>query len=462
MKGFVKLIAVVVTAAAFAVSCSKDKDSGAVSFDKPAVFIDAPSGMATVGFTLRNIKTLSVTSQPTGWDEPMLDQTTGMLTVIAPSATALEKGTAVESGTVVLAGVTPGGTSVSGVLFVGVVKTVDLSAAGVANSYMASVKETNYLFDVMHKGDGSPLATDHLGVIWKSASGLVQYLQMENGKASFYIGADTEDSNKILKGNAVIGAYDANDELIWSWHVWVTDAPQTMTYGNGTVFMDRNLGAAGTTAGGTDAYGMYYQWGRKDPFYGGEKTETSANAFLEAKNGTVVNPAYPALDWAFSKSATTTDGAAANPMTFYNDKVGTGYNWLASPNATLWGEAKTLNDPCPPGYRVPGTGAWEDLISGRQYIDGVSVWDGTNYGMTYTHGGQTAWYPAQGYRNYSSGAIVGLRSSTGGSGAYWSAETSSVKSYYLFFRSKLSSSGSINNELDMNRSYGYTVRCCKE
>lgn len=59
----------------------------------------------------------------------MLDQTTGMLTVIAPSATALEEGTAVESGTVVLAGVTPGGTSVSGVLFVGVVKTVDLSAA---------------------------------------------------------------------------------------------------------------------------------------------------------------------------------------------------------------------------------------------------------------------------------------------------------------------------------------------
>ena len=226
--------------------------------------------------------------------------------------------------------------------------------------------------------------------------------------------------------------------------------------------MDRNLGAVGATAGGTDAYGMYYQWGRKDPFYGGEKTETSANAFLEAKNGTAVNPAYPALGWNFSKSATTTDGAAANPMTFYNNKVGNGYNWLASPNATLWGETKTLNDPCPPGYRVPETGAWEDLISGRQYIDGVSVWDGTNYGMTYTHGEQTAWYPAQGYRNYSSGAIVGLRSSTGGSGAYWSAETSSVKSYYLFFRSKLSSSGSINNELDMNRSYGYTVRCCKE
>ena len=132
-------------------------------------------------------------------------------------------------------------------LFVGVVKTVDLSAAGVANSYMASVKETNYLFDVMHKGDGSPLATDHLGVIWKSASGLVQYLQMENGKASFYIGADTEDSNKILKGNAVIGAYDANDELIWSWHVWATDYDPEGENGsvelNGYTMMTRNLGA---------------------------------------------------------------------------------------------------------------------------------------------------------------------------------------------------------------------------
>ena len=89
------------------------------------------------------------------------------------------------------------------------------------------------------------------------------------------------------RGNALV-ALMQDGKVVWSWHVWVTDAPQTMTYGNGTVFMDRNLGAAGTTAGGTDAYGMYYQWGRKDPFYGGEKTETSANAFLEAKNGTVV------------------------------------------------------------------------------------------------------------------------------------------------------------------------------
>ena len=341
----------------------------------------------------------------------------------------------------------------------------DLSVAGTANCYVVSAPGT-YVFNARVRGNGAgegvgfePAIEMADGMtadwLWTDSEGLVSGVALDTTSGDIFLTVGEG------RGNALV-ALMQDGKVVWSWHVWVTDAPQTMTYGNGTVFMDRNLGAVGTTAGGTDAYGMYYQWGRKDPFYGGEKTETSANAFLEAKNGTVVNPAYPALDWAFSKSATTTDGAAANPMTFYNDKVGTGYNWLASPNATLWGEAKTLNDPCPPGYRVPETGAWEDLISGRQYIDGVSVWDGTNYGMTYTHGGQTAWYPAQGYRNYSSGAIVGLRSSTGGSGAYWSAETSSVKSYYLFFRSKLSSSGSINNELDMNRSYGYTVRCCKE
>lgn len=258
----------------------------------------------------------------------------------------------------------------------------DLSVAGTANCYVVSAPGT-YVFNARVRGNGAgegvgfePAIEMADGMtadwLWTDSEGLVSGVALDTTSGDIFLTVGEG------RGNALV-ALMQDGKVVWSWHVWVTDAPQTMTYGNGTVFMDRNLGAVGTTAGGTDAYGMYYQWGRKDPFYGGEKTETSANAFLEAKNGTVVNPAYPALDWAFSKSATTTDGAAANPMTFYNDKVGTGYNWLASPNATLWGEAKTLNDPCPPGYRVPETGAWEDLISGRQYIDGVSVWDGTNY-----------------------------------------------------------------------------------
>ena len=484
MKGFVKLIAVVVTAAAFAVSCSKDKDSGAVSFDKPAVFIDAPSGMATVGFTLRNIKTLSVTSQPTGWDEPMLDQTTGMLTVIAPSATALEKGTAVESGTVVLAGVTPGGTSVSGVLFVGVVKTVDLSAAGVANRYMASVKETNYLFDVMHKGDGSPLATDHLGVIWKSASGLVQYLQMENGKASFYIGADTEDSNKILKGNAVIGAYDANDELIWSWHVWATDYDPEGENGsvelNGYTMMTRNLGALAngnaTTSEILASYGLYYQWGRKDPFIGPSTYKISSGQGAAMYNDSGSRTYVTMV--ASSAETGTMDYAVKHPLTFVTGVAESNNDWLWSKSDAGWSSdgdagAKSVNDPCPYGWCVAPSAAF----AGLEIVGTPAAGDEEKFGWTLTDGKAESFFMGGGRRRYDDGKIQNIYIPKDEAkmklytradiaqpweGLYWTTAVNGTQSHALhFWYEKLTGTGGIAPAEAYVRANGMQVRCVK-
>ena len=471
-----------VVAAVLLQSCKKDSETYSFLLNERGAFVEEPGGTTSLGFTAINISSVTPTTVPQGWSVTV-DMNERRISVTAPMTfpddpktladgeEEEEENTNVRFGTVYLTGRSSGGSSVSTSLYVSLAETVDLTGQP-SNCYIINKSNARYCIDVTRKGEDTEatMSPASVAILWETPYKVIEFPKLVDGKAYFYhaIGTDDDEKEFFNHGNALLGAFDAAGNLLWSWHLWCAEfdpADEQVELG-GEVMMKRNLGA-GVVSGTSEedilaSYGVYYQWGRKDPFYGGEKTETSANAFLEAKNGTVVNPAYPALDWAFSKSATTTDGAAANPMTFYNDKVGTGYNWLASPNATLWGEAKTLNDPCPPGYRVPGTGAWEDLISGRQYIDGVSVWDGTNYGMTYTHGEQTAWYPAQGYRNYSSGAIVGLRSSTGGSGAYWSAETSSVKSYYLFFRSKLSSSGSINNELDMNRSYGYTVRCCKE
>lgn len=342
----------------------------------------------------------------------------------------------------------------------------DLSAGGTANCYVVSAPG-RYVFRATVRGNG---AQDEAGAfdaqiettlgmtadwLWTDAEGLVG--EVAFGPAAGEIGFTVGQG----KGNALIALME-NGAVVWSWHIWVTDPPQTMTCGNGAVFQDRNLGAAGTTPGSTEAYGLYYQWGRKDPFYGGEKTETSATAFAQAREHTILNPAYEGLDWSFSNTTVTPGEAAAHPTTFYNAKVGTSSDWLASPKKMLWGANKSLHDPCPPGYRVPEIDAWSDMSAGRDYIEGVSAWDGTNFGMTYICGGQTAWYPAQGYRNYSSGSIVGLRSSTGGSGAYWSSDATAAKSCYLFFRKQLSSSGSINPELDKERSYGYTVRCCRE
>ena len=172
-----------------------------------------------------------------------------------------------------------------------------------------------------------------------------------------------------------------------------------------------------------------------------------------------------ATAWNIDKRTVTVGEAAAAPMTFFSAKVGaTGaYDWLTQPVAGLWGAAKTLNDPCPPGYKVPEVTAWEGIATGNNYVEGVSAWDDPNFGITLTFDGRTGWYPAQGYRFHSYGSIAGLRASNGGSGYYWSSTPAGRNARYLFFRRPLStSSGSINLSLDNVRSAGYTVRCCRE
>ena len=170
MRGFVRLMAVVVTAAVFVVACSKDKDSGKITLDSPAVFFAQAGGSATVGFTAQNIKTLSATSKPTGWDEAVVDLAGATISVKAPSAEDIESGDAVKTGSFSFTGYTPGGTLVSATLFAGIVTTKDISAE-VANSYIVTEPETNYLIDATRKGDGSQLATSYVNVVWQTASG---------------------------------------------------------------------------------------------------------------------------------------------------------------------------------------------------------------------------------------------------------------------------------------------------
>lgn len=111
-------------------------------------------------------------------------------------------------------------------------------------------------------------------MVWQSKSGLIQYTELRDGKVSFYVGADSDDEEKIKEGNAVIGAYDAGGTMIWSWHIWAVNYnPETSkVLFNGYNMMDRNLGALANDNSTTDkilaSYGLYYQWGRKDPFIG--------------------------------------------------------------------------------------------------------------------------------------------------------------------------------------------------
>lgn len=117
------------------------------------------------------------------------------------------------------------------------------------------------------------------------------------------------------EGNAVIAGYNASGTIVWSWHIWVNDdTPAQLSkavtyttyqwdashiYGEGSgkprvagfPFMSCNLGAMNNEAG-VDACGLFYQWGRKDPFL--QKRSFDDVNFLQYTYANGIEKAYNA------------------------------------------------------------------------------------------------------------------------------------------------------------------------
>ena len=153
----------------------------------------------------------------------------------------------------------------------------------------------------------------------------------------------------LLPGNAVIAAKDANDVILWSWHIWIPATEiTTNTYGiYGAPMMDRNLGALVAAPNNAEApvesYGFFYQWGRKDPFPG--PAATSGSSFAALTNG--LKPTQLSGDGATEACKITLEQSIQNPLLMgrMNSK-----DWITPADNTLWvDEAKTMYDPCPPG-----------------------------------------------------------------------------------------------------------------
>ena len=149
---------------------------------------------------------------------------------------------------------------------------IQLDARNTANSYIAPQLLCDYSFDATVQGNGcatlgitpQPLSGAYARLIWESgtqANSIIASLSYDGRRISFRTGS--------RQGNALIGLFDAWGNCIWSWHIWVASYnpdSSAQTYASGAVFMDRNLGAIGTDYTQSAACGLYYQWGRKDPF----------------------------------------------------------------------------------------------------------------------------------------------------------------------------------------------------
>ena len=99
---------------------------------------------------------------------------------------------------------------------------------------------------------------------------------------SYLMVALADDLEYIDEGNALVGVRQPGkpNEFLWSWHIWVVkDYPWLPVSGHSPgIFMNRNLGAkvagGGLQSGETHLFytGLFYQFGRKDPFYADDFT----------------------------------------------------------------------------------------------------------------------------------------------------------------------------------------------
>lgn len=294
-----------------------------------------------------------------------------------------------------------------------------LDINGTANCYITPKLNTWYSFNASVQGNGKTTKNitpkriygSDAKVIWETGTirnTVIATAIYDNGRIHFQTGA--------IRGNAVIGLFDAAGNCVWSWHIWAINynpASYQQTYSTGAVFMDRNLGAESTSQTDVKTKGLYYQWGRKDPFiYPATNKKTDNNipaavTYLDGYKfeayGQLGGQTHPAscytIAWA---TAHPTILLAMVPKPAGNDKVYSSA-WYTPLNPNLWGNGtdgttvsnvnrKTIYDPCPPGWRVPQPEAWD-----KSYFKRSSVRTDYGWEMYYSTSSSTTYYPYTGY-----------------------------------------------------------------
>ena len=213
---------------ALATSCEKSETS---SFAVPSesILVRMPGDSGTTNFDSSNIASIEVTSIPKGWVVNDINLYEGTITVTAPTSFDDEE---MIDGDLTLTGYTPTGNTRKVTIFVAILQNNDVDfTQSPANCYIASKPKTRYLFNPYVGGSSTPLATESIEILWQTKRDLIKYLDLRDGKASFYLemalNDDDEELNEVYAGNALIGARNAEGELIWSWHIWVTNSDPT-------------------------------------------------------------------------------------------------------------------------------------------------------------------------------------------------------------------------------------------
>ncbi len=318
---------------------------------------------------------------------------------------------------------------------------------------------------------GNKVAADYLWTDVPGALSQIEYIPGKDGYISFKVNADADGN--APRGNTVVALYDSvTKEILWSWHIWMSDYNEVATNGKCRagestadgftsdksekylVIMDRNLGAVSADKNdGWKTYGLYYQMGRKDPFVGAntaggaseslgtyyDKTHADENIstydyfestpFGDKTNHTEWNTNLTS-GWTYNENFITAIYGYQHPMDFASshDSKKKDTRWTTKElNTTepfasngnhedFWNRSKTIKDPCPAGWTVLGENG--DLY-GKPTTETYYMSDGV-YGIEATYNDKktdwssTVWWPASGFRS-----VDGTLGNIGIGGYYW-------------------------------------------
>ena len=347
-----------------------------------------------------------------------------------------------------------------------------------ANCYIVTKPGVYRMPAVKGNDKNQKVAAASVEVLWETRSDadvkvgdIVNHTGYDNGNIYFNVKGKT--STTVPEGNALIAAKDASGNILWSWHIWVTSVmPTDHQYKNGAgTMMVCDLGAAYVES---DRYrwssGLYYQYGRKDPFWG-DRSCTLNGWNKVRRNATTGTESY----------------AAAHPTTFIYNST----HWLHNGDVRLWWRTKSISDPCPPGYVVPDGGqygVWAVASGSTSKVSDIEsrslvIFNGSGADLEFRSAGE-CWYRPNGYINYLGSFLPKFHIAdypnytTSTSSYYWSGTWYSdsdgrnhVYRYSIGIREKKNSvtststgikySASPNSSTD-NLCEGYFVRCMKK
>ena len=335
-------------------------------------------------------------------------------------------------------------------------------------------------------------------LIWQDTKDLISEINYDAATkyVSFAVKKET-----IHNGNAIIAVRNASNEILWSWHIWVTEedlTPVEITNKQGVNYniLPVNLGWCGMNS---EVYAQrevkirikqqsgnktvdftlnqtwhfegdrkngnnpYYQWGRKDPML-------PSNGIGDAdKTCYTTDDRYQFAYQDHGEPLNTTDikEYIRNPHKFNIkwEMDGKYYNlWNIDNEKTDENDdkvVKTIYDPSPVGYTVPPVRTFTGFTQTGNYTSNPAEFNvkgnfdkGWHFYLKPNKQGDTVFFPACGYRYYSTGSLSDVTTS----GFYWVAGPDNRSSG----RDLGFGSDSVVPLDDAGRSYGFTVRPAQE